>query len=243
MWCEQAPLQSCHTATVTALSGSDPHPAEPTHPRPGGRHRSGRYTVNGTKVPRPQRRRTKDEPREHTARCHRHRRGPTPAHPVPAPARLPQASQLAQDGFTLHVQVGSGVHGTSITGQDDRDELSIALEPAAHVTGLAGVPAADNPDKTISFEQYHRHTAWHRPGGLTNRSGAGDLDVVIYSARKWARLALAGNPTVLLLLYVPDAEVVHRSAAGAQFVDHAHRFVSRLPPTGSWATWTPSGPR
>jgi hypothetical protein len=28
-----------------------------------------------------------------------------------------------------------------------------------------------------------------RPGGLANRSGAGDLDVIIYSARKWARLA------------------------------------------------------
>jgi hypothetical protein len=25
------------------------------------------------------------------------------------------------------------------------------------------------------------------------------LDVVIYSARRWARLALAGNPTVLLV--------------------------------------------
>jgi hypothetical protein len=32
--------------------------------------------------------------------------------------------------------------------------------------------------------------------------------VIIYSARKWARLALAGNPTVLLVLFVPDEEVV-----------------------------------
>ena len=36
------------------------------------------------------------------------------------------------------------------------------------------------------------------------RSGAGDLDLVIYSLRKWARLAAQGNPTVLLLLFVPD---------------------------------------
>ena len=48
-------------------------------------------------------------------------------------------------------------------------------------------------------------------GGLANRSGAGDLDVIVYSARKWARLALAGNPTVLLILFVPDAEVVFRT--------------------------------
>jgi RNA repair pathway DNA polymerase beta family len=33
--------------------------------------------------------------------------------------------------------------------------------------------------------------------------GAGDLDVIIYSARKWGRLALAGNPTVLLVLFAP----------------------------------------
>jgi len=59
-----------------------------------------------------------------------------------------------------------------------------------------------------SSSRYQRHTVWDKPGGLANRSGAGDLDVVIYSARKWCRLALAGNPTVLLALFVPDDEVV-----------------------------------
>lgn len=73
-----------------------------------------------------------------------------------------------------------------------------------------------------------RHTVWDQPGGLANRSGEGDLDVVIYSARKWARLALNGNPTVLLLLFVPDEEVVFRNAAGVELVANAHRFVSRL---------------
>jgi uncharacterized protein len=40
----------------------------------------------------------------------------------------------------LRVQVGSGVHGTSITGQDDRDEMGLCLEPPQFVTGLAHVP-------------------------------------------------------------------------------------------------------
>jgi predicted nucleotidyltransferase len=62
---------------------------------------------------------------------------------------------------------------------------------------------------------------------LANRSGAGDLDVIIYSARKWARLALAGNPTVLLVLYVGADDVVFRNAAGAELVAHADRFASR----------------
>ena len=81
---------------------------------------------------------------------------------------------------------------------------------------------------SVRFEQYERHTAWDRPGGLATRSGAGDLDVIIYPARKWARLALAGNPTVLLVLFVPDHEVVYRDEAGAELAANAHRFVSRL---------------
>lgn len=152
---------------------------------------------------------------------------------LPAGFDHPHASEearlIAERGTILRVQVGSGVHGTSISGQDDRDEMGICLEPPEYVTGVARVPAGvDAPTATVEFEQYQRHTVWDQPGGLANRSGAGDLDVVIYSARKWCRLALAGNPTVLLLLFVPDDEVVCRTDAGAELVANAHRFVSRL---------------
>lgn len=140
-----------------------------------------------------------------------------------------RARAIAERGMVLRVQVGSGVHGTSISGQDDRDEMGLCLEPHEFVTGLARVPAGTNAgDVTVPFEQYERHTVWDQPGGLANRSGAGDLDVIIYSARKWCRLALAGNPTVLLPLFVPDDEVMFRSAVGAELVANAHRFVSRL---------------
>src|SRR6202161_2415342 len=137
------------------------------------------------------------------------------------------ARDIAQRGLILRTQVGSGVHGTAVTGQDDRDEMGICLEPAELVTGLARVPRGTDDDGWIPFEQYERHTVWDEPGGLSNRSGAGDLDVVIYSARKWCRLALAGNPTVLLLLFVPESEVVYRNEVGAGLVYNAHRFVSR----------------
>src|SRR5580693_4901640 len=159
--------------------------------------------------------------------------------PVPGSTMLPagfphphaseEAREIAERGMILRVQVGSGVHGTSITGQDDRDEMGLCLEPAQFVTGLAGVPnGTSGPSPSVRFEQYERHTAWDRPGGVANRSGAGDLDVIIYSARKWARLALAGNPTVLLVLFVPDQEVVFRNEAGAELAANPHRFVSRL---------------
>jgi hypothetical protein len=159
--------------------------------------------------------------------------------PVAGSTRLPagfthphaseEAHAIAENGMILRVQVGSGVHGTSITGQDDRDEMGLCLEPPQFVTGLARVPnGTGGRGPSVRFEQYERHTAWDRPGGLANRSGAGDLDVIIYSARKWARLALAGNPTVLLVLFVPDSEVVYRDQAGAELAANAHRFVSRL---------------
>jgi hypothetical protein len=140
-----------------------------------------------------------------------------------------EARAIAETGMILRVQVGSGLHGTSVEGQDDRDEMGLCLEPPEFVTGLARVPAGTaNPAATVEFEQYERHTVWDRPGGLANRSGAGDLDVIIYSARKWCRLALAGNPTVLLPLFVPDDEVMYRNDAGAELVANAQRFVSRL---------------
>lgn len=140
-----------------------------------------------------------------------------------------EARAIAEDGLILRVQVGSGVHGTAIGGQDDRDEMGICLEPSRFVTGLARVPRGiDGVVDDVPFEQYQRHTVWDQPGGLANRSGAGDLDVVVYSARKWCRLALHGNPTVLLALFVPDDEVVFRNEVGCELVANAHRFASRL---------------
>jgi uncharacterized protein len=164
------------------------------------------------------------------------------AQPVDGPTGLPagfghphaseEARAIAEAGMILRVQVGSGVHGTAVAGQDDRDEMGLCLEPPQFVTGLARVPNGINGlGPSVRFEQYERHTAWDRSGGLANRSGAGDLDVVIYSARKWARLAVAGNPTVLLVLFVPDQEVVFRNEAGAELTDNAHRLVSRLAAT------------
>jgi uncharacterized protein len=137
-----------------------------------------------------------------------------------------QARRIAEAGTVLLTQVGSGVHGTAVDGQDDRDELGLCLEPVEFVTGLARVLTPGG--REIPFEQYELHTAWARSRGLAERSGAGDLDVVVYSARKWARLAVAGNPTVLLPLWVPDAEVVRITDAGRELRQESWRFASRM---------------
>jgi hypothetical protein len=146
------------------------------------------------------------------------------AYPAHAHASV-EAREIAQQGLKFLVQVGSGVHGTSVAGQDDRDEMGFCIEPPEQVIGLARVPTGEHG--SIPFAQFERHTAWDRPGGIRNRSGAGDLDVIVYSLRKWARLAADGNPTVLLPLFVPEDEIVVGSPTADEVRVNAHRFASK----------------
>lgn len=110
----------------------------------------------------------------------------------------------------LRVQVGSGVHGVTVAGTDDRDEMGICVERPECVIGLR------------RFEQWEYRT---KPQGV--RSGHGDLDLTVYSLRKWTRLALAGNPSILLPLFVPSKDVMIEIGAGADIRNHPERFLSR----------------
>lgn len=115
----------------------------------------------------------------------------------------------------LRGQVGSGLHGVTISNQDDRDEMGVCIEPpewALPVTGN-GQPV---------FELYQFRT---QPEGV--RSGPGDVDLVVYSLRKWASLAAQGNPTVLLLLFIPENEIVTNTFVGRDIQAHPERFLSR----------------
>lgn len=106
--------------------------------------------------------------------------------------------EIAYKNEILRSLVGSGVHGIGIEGTDDRDEMGIFIEPPAHVIGLSG-----------ALDQYVSRT---QPEGV--RSGPGDVDLTIYSLRKYLRLAIAGNPTILLPLYAPDTDLVIATAEG-----------------------------
>lgn len=62
----------------------------------------------------------------------------------------------------------------------------------------------DAMELSAPFEQFIYRSAAEREGRDNARSTAGDLDLTIYSFRKWVRLAFKGNPTILLLLFTPD---------------------------------------
>lgn len=118
--------------------------------------------------------------------------------------------RVGEGNEILRVLVGSGVHGTAVDGQDDRDEMGICIEPPEYVCGLE------------AFEQYIFRT---QPEG--HRSEPGDVDLTIYSARKWMRLATQGNPTVLLPLFVADSDIIVRTGLGGELRALAPSILSR----------------
>jgi uncharacterized protein len=93
--------------------------------------------------------------------------------------------------------------------------MGVCVEPREYVLGFG------------KFEQWVYRSAAEREGNAGARSQAGDLDLTIYSLRKWSRLALQGNPTVLLLLYVPDDAIVIRTELGRQLQELAPAFASK----------------
>jgi predicted nucleotidyltransferase len=119
----------------------------------------------------------------------------------------------------LRGTVGSTVHGLHQGDQDDRDEMAIFLEPPEFLVGLR---LAKSGSSWGPFEHYVERT---QPEGA--RSGPGDLDLVAYSLRKWLRLALSGNPTVLLLLFSPQESLVVCTERGAALRELAPVIVSR----------------
>lgn len=118
-------------------------------------------------------------------------------------------ASVALPNEILRSVVGSGVHGIAVAGTDDHDEMGVYVEPPDHVVGVVSM----RPD-------YIWRT---QPEGV--RSGHGDIDLVLYSLRKFLRLAIKGNPTVLLPLYAPADELVTVTPLGREL---RASFLSRL---------------
>lgn len=115
---------------------------------------------------------------------------------------------IATENEILRGVVGSTAHGTAIEGQDDRDEMGIFIEPPENVCGLEPVDHYIYRDK---------------PDGV--RSEAGDLDLTIYSLRKFCRLAVKGNPSILLLLWLPS--YIIRTPIGDELIKIRQCFNSK----------------
>lgn len=110
----------------------------------------------------------------------------------------------------LRVEVGSTLHGTGLEGHEDHDEMGVFTEQPASTIGLG----------------QHEHYIWRSAGG-NNKSTPADTDLVVYSLRKWAKLALNGNPSVLLVLFAPSNKVIVNSPLGEGLRENADWFASK----------------
>jgi hypothetical protein len=125
--------------------------------------------------------------------------------------------ELAERSTILRGLVGSTVHGLNVNdGIDDRDEMGVCVEPFENAMTLSE-----------PFEQFIYRSAAEREGRPNARSTGGDLDLTIYSLRKWMRLALKGNPTILLLLFTPAEQLVSCDDLGRKLRALTPAIVSR----------------
>jgi len=124
---------------------------------------------------------------------------------------------MAERATILRGLVGSTVHGLNVNdGIEDRDEMGVCIEPLEAAMSL-----------WAPFEQFIYRSAAEREGRSGARSMAGDLDLTIYSLRKWMRLALKGNPTILLLMFTPNDQLVHCDQLGSELRALAPLIISR----------------
>lgn len=83
------------------------------------------------------------------------------------------------------------------------------------------------PDRVVGLLTGRADYIWRsQPEGV--RSGPGDIDLVLYSLRKFLRLAIKGNPTVLLPLYAPESDLITTTALGTELRSLRDAFLSQL---------------
>jgi predicted nucleotidyltransferase len=142
-----------------------------------------------------------------------------------------EQAQFPHLGGLINVFVGgSELHGAKVKDTDDLDIYGVYLEPPELVLGL---------DKNDYF-------VWSTAGN-ERRNGPDDIDVCLYSLRKWAGLAAKGNPTALHFLfaenYAPkprpwesilsNRQVFLSRQAASQFRGFANAQVRRLQGIGT----------
>jgi predicted nucleotidyltransferase len=81
---------------------------------------------------------------------------------------------------------GSALHGASL-GKADLDIYGVFIEPLVNIYGLT------------RFEHFVSST-----GTDQSRNTPDDVDITLYSLRRWAGLAVKGNPTALSFLFAPN---------------------------------------
>ena len=109
------------------------------------------------------------------------------------PRNMKQRSLLklvGQSGFNqpeslIHLFIGgSELHGAKVGKTDDTDIYGVYIESPEQALGLTS----------------HPHFVWSTAGS-ERRNGPDDVDITLYSLRKWADMSAKGNATALHFLF------------------------------------------
>lgn len=88
---------------------------------------------------------------------------------------------------TIHLFIGgSEAHGAKLSSHSDFDLFGVYVPPMEEVIGIHNVA---------------EHFVWSTAGDK-KRNGPTDIDMNMYSIRKWARMCTTGNPAALEFLFV-----------------------------------------
>jgi predicted nucleotidyltransferase len=107
---------------------------------------------------------------------------------------------------------GSALHGAKVSQTDDLDIYGIFIEP---------------PEESLGITRYE-HFVWSTTGN-ERRNGPDDVDICLYSLRKWATLAAKGNPTALHFLFTGSTFPASskQGKAWSEVIASSEIFVSR----------------
>jgi uncharacterized protein len=108
-----------------------------------------------------------------------------------------------ENNTILRATVGSEMFGLNIE-SSDRDEMGVCVEDMHELVGFS------------EFEQY-----------VTEANKGAELDSTVYSLKKYLRLCLKGNPTVLTLLFVPPERCITLAFAGSELQSLSPCFWSK----------------
>lgn len=102
---------------------------------------------------------------------------------------------------------GSALHGVKVHGTDDTDVYGVYIEKpwlALGINGMEHFVASTSPN--------------------SRRNVSSDVDVMLYSLRKWATLTAKGNPTMLHSLFTPATPC---EIEWAVIVEHREIFLAK----------------
>jgi uncharacterized protein len=129
------------------------------------------------------------------------------------PATLRQwvrRSRFYAPSSVIHLFVGgSELHGAKVQGTDDLDIYGVYVESAAQCLGID--------------RQQFDHYVWSTSGNEV-RNGPDDVDLTLYSLRKWAGLACKGNATALHFLFAPMSS---SNSTWSYIVGQRRHFLAR----------------